>query len=39
MARMALGANRRSKKPPMPPAPFQLVEIWTSEAPSWGVTA
>src|SRR5437660_10767741 len=38
MARMTLGANVFSKKPPIPPAPSQVVEICTSEAPSRGVT-
>ena len=38
MARIALGANVRSQKPPIPPAPSQVVEICTSEAPSRGVT-
>src|SRR6266702_76089 len=38
MARMTLGANVFSKKPPIPPAPSQVVEICTSEALSRGVT-
>src|ERR1700722_20990087 len=38
MPRIARGANRRSKKPPIPPAPCQVVEIVTRDLPPWGVT-
>src|SRR6266516_1919008 len=38
MARIALGANIRSKKPPIPPAPSQVVEMFTSDPPSPGET-
>ena len=35
---MARGANRRSKKPPMPPAPSQVVKMRTRETSPCGVT-
>jgi len=38
MARSTLGATVRSKSPPIPPEPSQLVEIRTSEAASCGET-
>src|ERR1039458_6513804 len=38
MPRMTRGANRRSKKPPIPPAPGQVVAIRTRDLASWGVT-
>lgn len=38
MARSTLGAKVRSKSPPIPPEPSQLVEIRTSEAASRGET-
>jgi hypothetical protein len=38
MARITLGANMRSKKPPIPCAPSQAVEICTSDAPPCGET-
>jgi hypothetical protein len=38
MARIAFGANVRSKKPPIPPAPFHVVEMCTSDVPSCGAT-
>ena len=38
MARIALGAKVRSKKPPIPPAPFHVVETCTSDALPRGVT-
>src|ERR1700730_17437443 len=38
MARIALGAKVRSKEPPIPPAPFHVVEMCTDDALSRGVT-
>src|ERR1017187_1039057 len=38
MPRITHGANRRSKKPPTPPAPSQVVEISTRDVPPSGVT-
>src|ERR1035437_726509 len=38
MPRITHGANRRSKKPPAPPAPSQVVEISTRDVPPSGVT-
>src|SRR4051794_16781920 len=38
MPRMTRGANSRSKNPPIPAAPFQMVQISTREAAFCGVT-
>ena len=38
MARNTLGANMRSNRPPIPPAPSQAVEICTIDAPPCGET-
>jgi hypothetical protein len=38
MARSTLGANMRSNRPPIPPAPSQAVEICTIDAPPCGET-
>src|ERR1035438_1096390 len=38
MPRITRGANRRSKKPPIPPAPSQVVEIRTRDTLPCGVT-
>ena len=38
MARSTLGANMRSNRPPIPPAPSQALEICTSEAAPCGET-
>jgi hypothetical protein len=35
---MTREANRRSKKPPIPPAPCHMVEIWTRDTLPCGVT-
>ncbi len=38
MPRITRGANSRSRRPPIPPVPSQVVEIRTRGPPSWGVT-